>query len=220
MTISFKLSVNKKTITTTFILASLFLVAAGTQFVSLAGANPNMFKKGRYCNISIQSPQKGTYNAEPVFLNFSVKKVDVSDTYSYFYLLDGQDIQSGVKVEEIQLVGQETITNDTFFPYTEVTLKGQAVLPNLSDGSHNLTVFIGWVREDEVIFHANIDPFSTTAYFSVDTTTPTSSPLPSPQETETEPEPFTVALGTTAALAVVVIGVSLLVYFKKRNHKG
>jgi hypothetical protein len=204
----------------TLVLALLMSAVAGAHFASMAGANPNMFKKGRYCDISIQSPQNRTYNAETIFLNFTVKKVDVSDTYSYFYILDGQDIQSGVKIEEIQLVGQETITNDTFFPYTEVTLKGQAVLPKLPDGPHNLTVFIGWVREDGMIFHANIDPFSTAAYFSVDTTTPTPSPSPSPQQTETESEPFTVALATTAAVAVVVIGLGLLIYFNKRNRKG
>jgi hypothetical protein len=204
----------------TLVLALLLSAVAGGHLVSLAGANPNMFKKGRYCDISIQSPQNGTYNAGITFLNFTVKKVDVSDTYSYFYILDGQDVQSGVKVGEIQLVGQETITNDTFFPYTEVTLKGQAVLPKLPDGPHSLTIFIGWMREDGMIFHANIDPFSTTAYFSVDTTMPTPSPSPSPQQTETEPEPFTVALATTAAVAVVVIGLGLLLYFNKRNRKG
>jgi hypothetical protein len=143
----------------------------------------------------------------------------VSDAYLYFYLLDGQDRQSSVKVEEIQVIGQETISNDTYIPYTEYTLRGQAILPNLSDGPHNLTVFMGWVKEDGVIYHANIDPFSTTAHFSVDTTTPTPSPSPSPQETETEPESFTVALATTAAVAVVVIGVGLLVYFNKRSRQ-
>jgi hypothetical protein len=198
-------------------------VVAGTQLVNFAGANPDPYKLGykkeRHCNITIQSPQDMTYNAEAVFLNFTVKKVDVSNTYSYFYLLDGQDLQSGIKVEEIQLVGQETITNDTPWPYTVDTLRGQTVLPKLSEGPHNLTVFIGWVREDGLVFHANVDPFSTTAYFSVDTTTPMPSPSPSPQETETEPESFAVALATTAAVAVVVIGVGLLVYFNKRSRQ-
>jgi hypothetical protein len=213
--------VKRKALALAITLTFLFSAIAGTQLVNLAGANPNMFKKGRYCDISIQSPQNRTHNAEPIFLNFTVKKVDVSDTYSYFYLLDGQDIQSGVKVEEIQLVGQETITNDTFFPYTEVNLKGQAVLPKLSDGPHNLTVFIGWVREDGVIFHANIDPFSTAAYFSVDTTTPTPSPSPSPQETETEPEPFPTVLVVAVFVTVcAIVAAGLLGYFKKRNRKG
>jgi hypothetical protein len=200
----------------TLVLALLISVVAGIQFVNLAGANPNMFKKGRYCNISIQSPQNGTYNAEPVFLNFTVKKVDVSDTYSYFYLLDGQDIQSGIKVDEIQLVGQETISNDSFFPYTEVTLRGQAFLPKLGEGSHNLTVFVGWMREDGVMFHANINPFSVTAYFTVDTTAPTPSQSSSPQEMETEPFPTTLA---ASVASVAIVGAGLIIYFGKVKKK-
>ena len=198
------------------IFALLFSAGTGTQIINLAGANPNLLK-GLYCNILIQSPQNGTYNTEPILLNFTVKNNYVSDAYLYFYLLDGQDRQSSVKVEEIQVIGQETISNDTYIPYTEYTLWGQAILPNLSDGPHNLTVFMGWVDSDEVIHHANIDPFSATAHFSVDTTTPPS-PSPSPQETETEPEPFPVTLAATVAVSVVVIGAGLLVYFKKRNQ--
>src|SRR4030042_938042 len=114
----------------TLILALLFSVVAGTQLINLADANPDPykmgFKKQRHCNITIQSPQDITYYTEPILLNFTAKKVHVSDTYSYFYFLDGQDIQSGVRVEEIHLVGQETITNDIFFPYTVGTLSGQA----------------------------------------------------------------------------------------------
>jgi hypothetical protein len=201
----------------TLILALLFSAVAGTQLVNLTGANPNMFKKGRYCNISIQSPQNGTYNPESVFLNFTVKKVDVSDTYSYFYFLDGQDIQSGVKVEEVQLVGQETITNDTPWAYTEVTLSGQAVLPKLGEGPHNLTVFVGWVREDGVIFNANIDPFSAAAYFSVEPTAILPSPSPSLQETELEP--FPAALVAAVAVMAIVAVAGLLVHFKKRSRQ-
>jgi hypothetical protein len=214
--------VERNALALTLIFALLFSVVAGTQLVNLTGANPNMFKKGRYCNISIQSPQNGTtYCTEQIFLNFTVRKAYVSDTYSYFYFLDGQDIQSGVKVEEIQSIGQETITNDTFFPYTEYTLGGQVVLPKLGDGPHNLTVFIGWMREDGVIFQANIDPFSATAYFSVEhTTTLTSSPSPSPQEAEPESESFPTTWVATSIVSVAIVSLSLLVYFKKRNGKG
>ena len=83
--------------------------------------------KGLYCNISIQSPQNGTCNTEPILLNFTVKNNYVSDAYLYFYLLDGQDRQPSVKVEEIQIIGQETISNDTYISYKEYTLWGQAV---------------------------------------------------------------------------------------------
>ena len=195
------------------ILAFLFSLITGTKFVNLAEANPN-FLKGLYCNISIKSPQNGTYNTEPILLNFTVKNNYVSDAYFYFYLLDGQDRQSSVKVEEIHVIGQETISNDTYVPYTEYTLWGQAVLPSLTDGPHNLTVFMGFLLNG-TIHHANIDPFSATAYFSVDPTAATPSPSPSPHETE--PEPFPAALFAAIVAVVVMVSASLLVYSKKRK---
>jgi hypothetical protein len=144
--------------------------------------------------------------------------VYVSDVYSYFYLLDGQDIQSGVKVEEIQLVGQETISDDTFFDYLEDTLMGQAVLPHLSDGNHNMTVFIGQAKDDGTIQPANIDPFSFTVNFSVDTTTP---PSPSPEATETplnsDPSPTTF-VAASAAIVATGSGLSIAYYIRKKKN--
>jgi len=145
--------------------------------------------------------------------------VYVPGTYSVFYLLDRQDIQSGVKVEDIQLVGEETITDASFFPDTEITLKGQAALPKLDSGLHNLTVFVGWIREDGAIFHANIEPFSTTAYFSVDSAAATTSPSPSSQETETAPKPLPTTFVAVSLVSIAVANMSLLIYFKKRNHR-
>ena len=198
------------------LIAVLFVLSfLGIQLISSAGANPNMFMKPRYCNISIQSPQNGTQNSAPILLNFTVKKWDITDVYSYFYILDGQDYQSGVKLEEIQFVGEETISNDAGFPYVETTLLGQAVLPSLSDGAHSMTVFIGEVLGDGTIRPANVDPFSATVSFNVDSAI--QSPSPTPQETASAPLPTTLmatASGVSAALACL----GLLVYFKKRRR--
>ena len=194
------------------LIAVLFVLSfLGSQLISSAGANPNMFMKPRYCNISIQSPQNGTQNSAPILLNFTVKEWDISDVYAYFYILDGQDYQSGVKIEDIQFVGQETLSEEHAFSYVETTLKGQAVLPTLSDGAHNVKVFIGQVLGDGTIRPANVDPFSTTANFNVDSTTESS---PSLQETEQKSFPTTlVATASGASAALVCLG--LLVYFKK-----
>jgi hypothetical protein len=205
----------KKTVLALTFILTLFSAAFCAQIISLAEANPNMFIKPRYCHISIQSPQNGTLNSAQVLLNFTVKKWDISDVYSYFYILDGQDIQSGVKIEEIQLVGEETISNDAGFPYVETTLIGQAVLPNLSDGAHSMTVFIGEVLGDGAIRPANVDPFSATVSFNVDSTI--QSPSPTAQENEQKPFPTTMvatASGVSAGLACL----GLLVYFKKRKR--
>ena len=205
----------KKAALAVTLILTLFTAAFCTQIISLASANPNMFMKPRYCNISIQSPQNGTQNSESILLNFTVKKWEVSDVYSYFFIIDGQDIQSGVKIEEIQFVGEETISNDAPLSYVETTLRGEAVLPSLSDGAHSVTVFIGQVIGDGTIQPANVDPFSTTANFNVDSTI--RSPSPTPQEADLTPFPTTLvatASGVSAALACL----SLLIYFKKRKR--
>jgi hypothetical protein len=204
----------KRTAFALTLILGLFLAAIGTLMINFAGANPNAFIKPRYCHISIQSPQNGTQNAAPIFLNFTVKEWAISDFYAYFYILDGQDYQSGVKIEDIQFVGQETLSEEHAFSYVETTLEGQVVLPSLPDGAHTVTVFIGQVLGDGTIRPANVDPFSTTANFNVDSTTESS---PSPQENEQKPFPTTlVATASGASAAVVCLG--LLVYFKK--HKS
>lgn len=201
-----------------FILA-LFSELVSSKIISLSEANPTMFQKDRYCHISIQSPQNGTtIRIAPVLLNFTVKKAYVPDVYSYFYLLDGQDVQSGVKVEEMQLVGQETISEEHLFDYVEDTLMGQAVLPDLSDGNHNVTVFIGQTRDDGTIQPANIEPFYSTVSFSVDTTTP----YPSPKATETSlnSEPFPTTFVAVSALIVATgSGLSAAYYIRKKNNR-
>jgi hypothetical protein len=205
----------KKTVLALTFILTLFSAAFCTQIISLAEANPNMFMKPRYCHISIQSPQNGTLNSAQILLNFTVEKCDVSDVYSYFYILDGQDIQSGVKIEEIQFVGEETISNDAGFPYVETTLMGQAVLPNLSDGAHSMTVFIGEVLGDGAIRPANVDPFSATVSFNVDSAI--QSPSPTPQENEQKPFPTTM-VATASGVSTALACLGLLVYFKKRKR--
>jgi hypothetical protein len=197
------------------LIAVLFVLSfLGIQLISSAGANPNMFMKPHYCNISIQSPQNGTQNAVPILLNFTVKEWDISDAYSYFFILDGQDYQLGVKIEKIQLAAQENLSEEHVFSYVETTLAGHVVLPSLPDGAHNVTVFIGQALGDGVIRPANVDPFSTTANFDVDSTIQSSPP---PQETEPKPFPTTlVATASGTSVAAVIIG--LLFYLKKRNH--
>jgi hypothetical protein len=206
---------------TLFLAAFLTSLLAGAQMSGLVDANPTMFGKQRYCDISIESPQNGTtLNTQPAFLNFTVTEVKMSEAYSYFYILDEQDIQSGVSVEDIQLVRQETVTNDTFFPYEKDTLRGGAVLPDLLDGTHNLTVFIGQAKEDGTISPANIDPFSFTINFNVDAATkPPSSATPSNVSSNSEPSPTIPVVIATSIASAAVIGFSgIVIYSKKGKH--
>jgi hypothetical protein len=151
----------------------LAIVAATviTQKVSLTEANFYPYKTP-YCNISIQSPQHmRTYDTGNILLIFTAKTKDnIPPSYYYFYSIDGQDIQSSVKIN-VQIVSQEYITDDTLEPYTETTLRGQAELPSLTNGPHSITVFTGGFLRNGTIYPAqlDIDSFSATAWFFVGT---------------------------------------------------
>jgi hypothetical protein len=113
----------------------------------------------------------------------------------------------------MQFVGEETLAyTEHVFSYIETTLRGQTVLPSLPDGAHNVTVFIGQVLDDGTIRPANVEPFSTTANFNVDSTIQSSPP---PQETEPKPFPTTlVATASGTSVAAAIIG--LLFYARVR----
>jgi hypothetical protein len=205
----------KRTALTLAIILVLSLAAlAGIPVVNLAGANP-IYTKPTYVRISVQSPQNTTYNTQPIFLNFTVETNEGDfNAYPYFYLLDGQDGKSSVKVEDIQLVSQKRISDDIspyhdierrtilWDPYTDYTLRGQAVLPNLSDGDHNVTVFIDFLGNQtiEMDFFASVP-------FTIHNTSQSESQEPFP----------TVPVAIASVAMVAIIGLGLLVYFKKKG---
>jgi hypothetical protein len=74
------------------------------------------------------------------------------------------------------------------------TIAGNTTLPGLADGAHNVTIY----ATDEA---GNIGA-SETVYFSVEV-----------------PQPVPVQFAIVPVAAIAVIGMGLLVYFKKRNHQ-
>lgn len=189
---------------TALVVCILILLLAGIlQIPSLARANPELlyFKPG-YCNISIQSPQTRSHNSESIPLNFTVETNYELDANSCHYMLDGQDNDTGVKVEGLQIVGEELISdelmpdiNTTYFPYTEYTFLGQILLNNLSHGKHSLTITL---QSSE----GNIVALETAAFT-----------IPN----ESEPFPISIVIVSATVVAIVVIG--LFVYSKKRKMK-
>jgi len=179
----------KKTAIALWIL--LMLVIGIFYFSTPAEANPYMLKP-KYCHISIQSPQNETYYSVPVLLNFTTKNSHFPE-YSYFYTIDGQSLQSGTWVENVQILGNETITNDTAFPYIEYTSWGWAYLPSLNEGAHNLTLYS--------VNHDNNYGDIETIHFNV--------------ETQLKVESFPTTLITASVFVVTVILTGLVVYFKR-----
>ena len=205
----------KRTVTFALVLG-VVLVTVITQRTSLAEANFYPFKQN-YCDISIHSPQSLSFENGNILLNFTVKSiVNIPPLYSYFYILDGEDLQSSVKIEDVQIVSEEEITNETLVPYTETTVRGQAQLPLLTIGSHSIKVFYGYFVNGKINY-VTADPYSATADFIV--ISGTASPFPEPTDytgvrlSETE-----VIIGGAFIVAIVIIGLGLLLYLIKRNR--
>jgi hypothetical protein len=186
---------NKKQLGIVFVLALLFSTVVGAQVIYLAEANP-IPPPSPYCNISIQFPQNTTYTTDAILLNFTVRTNYEWGAYEYFYILDSQDKRASVKIEEIQ----------DFGPYAEYNHEGQVVLPKLSDGGHNLTVFLGYVDADGVIHNADVDPFSATAHFNVDTAS--------------QQEPFPATWFIAAVATIAVGGAAFTLYYVTENRKA
>lgn len=196
------------------LIVGLVLLLVSVQRVGLIKANP--FFKDNYCNISIHSPQNMTYDTGNIILDFTAKTLDnVPPSYDYFYSIDGQDIQSSVKIEDIQIVSEEEITNESIVPYTDTTLKGQAELPLLANGSHSIKVFSGHFVNGKINY-VTADPYSATADFIVTSGTESLSPKPTstPYNELAEQE---VILGVAVTAVVVSVGLGLLLYRIKKK---
>ena len=156
----------------TLILLLLLVILVGAQIVSLISANFYPFKNP-YCDISIESPRHlTTYDLANILLDFTAKTKDnIPPAYYYFYSLDGQDVQSSVMIENVQIINEEYITGDTLENYTETTLRGQMELPYLSNGPHSIRVFSGGILSNGTIYPAymDIESFSKTVWFLVGT---------------------------------------------------
>ena len=149
-----------------FISTLLLSTYVGTKLILSTTANP-INSPGIYCKISIQSPANKTYNVNAITLNFTV----LTNQYNkgFFYFLDEQ---ATVEVEQIQFVGEETISDHDSWPaYAGYAFQGEAVLSNLPDGLHNLTVFSGLAWGGPK-FGNRFGPFYATVNFSVDATFP------------------------------------------------
>ena len=178
---------------TTFALALfmtlLFTVMSGTKLAQVAYA-PSDGLPYKPPVVTVLSPSpNGTYNVPDVPLNVTIQ-------------IFGQTPQSLERLNSVNysLDGQPDVPISFAYPSSYgpgYYLDGNGTLSGLSDGIHNVTV-----RGETTIGAENKD-FNATVSFTVDTST----------TTITEPFPTTLVVATIASVAV--IGIGLLVYFKK-----
>lgn len=181
-----------------FVLTLLFSALAETQLVNLGKANP---LPELYTRMTIENPKNTTYTTNTIVLNFSVESVSFFSRRNFSYSLDGQELKP---IESISVVSQEFIPISPGV-YNE-TLKGSCVLSNLSEGWHNVTVYL--IRDSSTADPQYGEPLqlASTAFMIA---------LPKVRE----PEPFPTTMVAVASGAIVaLIATGLMVYFKKRNH--
>lgn len=195
------------------ILALLFSAIAGTKIINLAESNPGIVVITSPPEINVLSPvENQTYPSNDVWLNFTViRPADWLYNNSGVYLSQGRItyVQYSVwfhrdivyfpaaNVSEIievndPLNAENPPSNFSF----SLNLKG------LPDGQHRLEVSINGY------FYSNRSHTSRSQTISFTVYTP-----------EPEEEPFPAAIVAAASGATVtVIGISLLVYFRKRKR--
>jgi hypothetical protein len=189
------------------ILAVLFSTIIGTQMVSLAEANPGFrLNDTRPPEINILSPDENqTCPSNNIWLNFTVGRPAF-----YRYSPYNQDYWSEGWIRFVEY-GVDS------FPYTNESTRIQVNEPinatnppsnltfsinlkTLKDGQHTVVVLAEGYTIGSVV-----DVYSGMRNFSVYT-----------REVTQEPFPTTLVIALIASVAV--IGVGLLVYFRKRNH--
>jgi hypothetical protein len=173
--------------------ALLFSAMSGTILVKVASANP---LPPVYPTITIDNPQNATFTGDSIVLNFTGQSN--WNLYSYYYSVDGQSLKP---VENITIVSQEEANIGKNPPVNRTTVQGSCVLPNLSKGWHNVTIYN--VATEDFIWN-----------------------FPQYQKGETmcqveysfriQEASLSTILITVAVAATISVG--LLVYFKKRKH--
>jgi len=188
----------KITLTTILIFALLGSLVVGLQAVENAKAN--WYIPPSNTTLVISSPQNVTYNTNTLTLNFTVQKN--TGLYSFFYSLDNNSkvaVENLKQVSKVLLPEEYQIGDVLFYRYTK---EGSAILSNLSEGLHRLTVYEIYTVDEygEPYGHriAERIAISATANFTINTThnqqailtiTPTATP-PTLLTPSTTPSPL------------------------------
>lgn len=111
--------------------------------------------------------------------------------------------------------------------WNNTTVFANMVLPQLSEGVHNVTVYYGW-QYLGIPENPSLQRFEVYAYATVDFTVGNSNALPTDANTNhsisisTTPTPAVAEFSswTLLLLLTVMMSTGFLVYFKKRKHKA
>jgi hypothetical protein len=219
------MSMSKKVIALTLMLALLFSAAALFQSTSIATANPAPYPtttpNTTPPTITVQSPHNNSiYNVTEVPLNFSIAKPSWDYLYTIrtiSYILDGQNNTLWVNPADPSAADFNfSVVNGK--PIKELS----TVLEGIASGEHVLQINVHaqyqYWPDPNFYFPSHYQIYaSQTILFTVNS----ASPSPSLEPTNipnSEPFPTVPVVAVAGALAVVVVVAGLLVYFKKRKR--
>lgn len=161
-------------------------------------------------DIKIFSPQNQSSYSNQIQLNFTIERIGVFGQFGNVgYSLDGGIINSIRNMTK----SVDDKTDYGSWYYYKTTASANVLLPALSDGNHNVTVYYGWqylgIPENPSLERFEVSSLKTVE-FTVDTSTPAISEDLNP----------VIALSGIVIVIVVAVGVGLLVFFKKGNRKN
>jgi hypothetical protein len=205
----------RKALTLTVILSLLVSALAGTLLIQNAArtfivqaetSNSNTISEGSPSgNITIQSPENKTYNENNVTLAFTIESG--AQPVEYFngtlfslYLRHGEALDYDTS-KLINLMWHTNLLDEfPFWPFLTLSnlgnnlYVGNTTLTNLSQGSHNITI---WIRAEKsyLSYGVRVGYVLTTVSFNIDSTPPhvtILSPEPKAYNTSDVPLDFTV----------------------------
>ena len=172
-------------------------------------------------SINIKSPANTTYNRGLLTLNVTFNLLLDPNCTIISYSLDGNPnstIPFIATLDPIEVLrtypnGTTTTVTSLLSPYN---ITGSVVLPELPDGSHNITVYTK-IQSSNII---GLD--HSTVFFTINTPEPSPSPTIEPSPTPTpEPEELGFKFPTAEVIiSIVVISIALVsVYFLKKKSE-
>ncbi len=168
-------------------------------------ANPiNM--KPAYIVIDIQSPVSSRYSQNPIFLDFTVRSTN-SFNLPIAYMIDENFPQNVTQRRCISLreirddVNPYSPTGEYYDPYVEYVIGGNATLPQLAQGWHNVTVAVydhgaseylanGWKNVTIYEYSSATVSFYVTADSTLLSYTPNPTQTPTPAPSTVPPTPI------------------------------
>jgi hypothetical protein len=173
-------------------------------------------------NVRILSPQNQSYSNNQIQLNFSVKAVGMFGQFGNVgYSLDGGIINS---VSNFVNKSVDNVDTPDWY-WNRTTVFASIVLPQLSEGIHNVSVYYGW-QYLGIPENPSLQRFEVFAYATVNFTVINSNALPTDENTNpstsisTTPTPAVAEFSswTLLLLLTVMMSTGFLVYFKKHKR--